>query len=176
MQVSEIAHYGVKGMRWGVRRYQNYDGTYTKRGVERYKKADKAYSDARESAKKTKAAYKEGKATKQQVKEAKGSVKIAKRSLDASYKKLKTDKLADQGKALYKQGKTIGENNINSARVQSAIIAGSGIANMLLRQSGNQRAANIASATIAIGGTAVNSAIAAKKSYENKRLRAYYAH
>lgn len=27
-----IAHYGVKGQRWGVRRYQNYDGTRIKSG------------------------------------------------------------------------------------------------------------------------------------------------
>lgn len=31
-----LAHYGVKGMRWGVRRYQKYDGTYTKKGVARF--------------------------------------------------------------------------------------------------------------------------------------------
>lgn len=24
-----LAHYGIKGMKWGVRRYQNYDGSYT---------------------------------------------------------------------------------------------------------------------------------------------------
>ena len=27
-----LVHYGIKGQKWGVRRYQNYDGTYTKAG------------------------------------------------------------------------------------------------------------------------------------------------
>lgn len=36
-----LVHHGVKGMRWGVRRYQNYDGSYTQRGLERYPDADK---------------------------------------------------------------------------------------------------------------------------------------
>lgn len=33
-----LAHHGVKGMRWGVRRYQNEDGTYTDAGRKRYGK------------------------------------------------------------------------------------------------------------------------------------------
>lgn len=32
-----LAHYGVKGMKWGVRRYQNADGTRTAEGKERYR-------------------------------------------------------------------------------------------------------------------------------------------
>ena len=35
MTSTELMHYGVKGMKWGVRRYQNKDGTLTKQGKER---------------------------------------------------------------------------------------------------------------------------------------------
>lgn len=34
----ELYHWGVKGMRWGVRRYQNRDGTLTAAGKKRYAK------------------------------------------------------------------------------------------------------------------------------------------
>ena len=35
----ELQHHGILGQKWGVRRYQNYDGTYTKAGMARYNKA-----------------------------------------------------------------------------------------------------------------------------------------
>lgn len=45
-----LAHHGILGMKWGVRRFQNKDGSYTKAGLKRYEKArdqrDKLVSDA----------------------------------------------------------------------------------------------------------------------------------
>lgn len=32
----ELRHHGIKGQRWGVRRYQNADGTWTNAGKKRY--------------------------------------------------------------------------------------------------------------------------------------------
>ena len=37
---TELTHWGVKGMRWGVRRYQNKDGSLTKAGKKRRAKLE----------------------------------------------------------------------------------------------------------------------------------------
>lgn len=37
---SELVHWGVKGMKWGVRRYQNKDGSLTKAGMKRRAKLE----------------------------------------------------------------------------------------------------------------------------------------
>ena len=39
-----LAHYGIKGQRWGLRRFQNEDGTLTEEGKERYSLAEKKIS------------------------------------------------------------------------------------------------------------------------------------
>mgnify|MGYP004453393347 FL=1 len=62
-----LAHYGVLGMKWGVRRYQNTNGTLTSAGKKRYSR-----SDARQIKKNEKLAIK---TRKQQAKEIKKSRK-----------------------------------------------------------------------------------------------------
>lgn len=36
MEKYELTHWGIKGMKWGVRRYQNKDGSLTPAGKKRY--------------------------------------------------------------------------------------------------------------------------------------------
>ena len=38
MDNNELTHWGIPGMKWGVRRYQNKDGTLTDKGKKRYNK------------------------------------------------------------------------------------------------------------------------------------------
>ena len=52
----ELAHHGIKGQKWGVRRYQNYDGSLTDLGARRfapnrskYDKADRAVMEAKQA-------------------------------------------------------------------------------------------------------------------------------
>lgn len=45
-----LSHHGIKGMRWGVRRFQNKDGSYTAEGKERYRYRDEQMSKIRQDA------------------------------------------------------------------------------------------------------------------------------
>lgn len=40
-----LQHHGIKGQKWGVRRYQNEDGSLTPAGKKRYSNGDLAYKD-----------------------------------------------------------------------------------------------------------------------------------
>ena len=61
----ELMHYGILGMKWGVRRFQNTDGSLTEAGKRRYKTGDgsrsagQSRSEERKQKKEVKAAQKE---------------------------------------------------------------------------------------------------------------------
>ena len=49
-QTTELYHSGIKGQKWGIRRYQNEDGTLTEAGKERYKDIKNIYRSGMQTA------------------------------------------------------------------------------------------------------------------------------
>lgn len=49
MEMNALQHYGIKGQKWGVRRYQNADGSLTSDGKKRYGSSDGSRSKTSEA-------------------------------------------------------------------------------------------------------------------------------
>ena len=130
----ELFHFGIKGQRWGIRRYQNPDGTLTAAGKARYgtdvermaAKDAQRYSDA-------KAAYGEGAGVrrrlldkelgqKMKAKEYKKAYEEASQHVDVGKSLKRAEKLHKhsgtfvRGRELSDRGKTVSKAVLDSAK------------------------------------------------------------
>ena len=117
----ELYHFGVKGMKWGVRRYQNEDGSLTSLG----KKRDKMLSD-RETAKKhsTTSNVVKAKYSRREFEDAKTRLKL-------ENQKKKSKRQQDLEKKYIDQGFTKDEAEIkayNRAKTETILKVAGGIA------------------------------------------------
>lgn len=109
-----LAHYGVKGMKWGVRRYEKKGlGTKARKAVEKHKVNQAKYDKAKAAGDKV-------------------GMKAAKQAMNKSYKKVKQARLADQGQALYSGSKRITDNQSKIAVAGSAAVVGTRVLAALL--------------------------------------------
>lgn len=165
-----LQHFGVKGMKWGVRRYQNYDGSYTQAGVKRYNKAMNTYEKRKTDYETAKSSGMRGDGLK--LKKAK--VKEAKREVKKHYNHLKYDKRADQGKILYSKGYRITENagtKLMSIGSTAATVTGMAYANGFIDKNKATQLGAISGSAVAIGA-----GVKFINANKDRKLRAYYGH
>lgn len=183
-----LVHHGILGMKWGVRRYQNKDGSYTKKGLERYRRSEDKYKAANDTYQEAKTLKKSGEISDDLVKRAKKNRRDAKRQLSRDYDKLKTDKLADEGKEIVKSGKGIIANTMDSrvkqalvgvGSITAASIVGSALAQRgatLVGRYGSVNLGTAAAKALVAAGVVAMAGIGAKTELDNRRIRSYYNH
>lgn len=186
----ELSHHGVKGQHWGVRRYQNEDGTYTAAGKKRYGMD----LDINDKSRTNIAKIRKGEAqrrldvAKENAKTGKGStynVADLKRRVRSAKKMEKQMKSIDKGAERYAKGETITGNRVKSYMVATAATGASWIAANYLNTRINQLGAEgrLTPAHIAVAkkaNTFINGALtagslaySAKKAVDNQNIRKY---
>lgn len=130
-----LAHHGIKGQQWGIRRFQNEDGSLTEEGKARYLNSDgtknykkikkEAAEDAKEYAR-AKAYYGEGAGTRRK----KIKNLISEKMKDPDYKKEFEFQLSRQNMAEHQKAANR-ERKVQNAKDRTARI-GRGIKNLIL--------------------------------------------
>lgn len=153
---NELYHWGIKGMKWGVRRYQNKDGTYTPAGEKRRRSLGQVIHDHKVN-KKRKAALEKARAAKVEKKEAeaKAAAEAAERRKKLEAGKIPVKKMTDEelkwslerqrNEAQYKEnelknltGKRFVNKIINEAFIPAATGAAKDLSQDLLKKYGKE--------------------------------------
>lgn len=194
-----LAHHGIRGMKWGVRRFQNEDGSLTPAGERRYGDGD----NYKQSKKDYKSAVKEQRRagrsaigieglkryTESEKKTSDAYVKLAKAKAERANSKQKTDDKGD--KAEFKSYvKTVGKTGLagsvadrNSGGMSTAVLSdlrtrkGEEYAHRVEKKVQNQAIAKVAvGTTVAIGAGIVAAyvgTVAGTQGMTNNMLRKY---
>lgn len=159
---NELYHHGVIGMKWGVRRYQNEDGSYTKKGLERYNKSREDYQSAKEAHKTSK------------TKTTSDAKRAAKKKLTESKKDLRRSVKVDRGRDIYREGYDTYDVRRNARVAHIAVGVASSIGISIVRSQAQSSVSAIkATQAILIGEASAHAAISVLKHKTLSDMRAY---
>lgn len=145
--VKSFAHHGIKGQKWGVRRFQNKDGTLTQRGAMRYLKSDGEVGDSSSNAKdagKSKTST-SGKKSVKDMEDQELTNKVKRLNLEKQFEKLtkedeppsnleKTKKVVDSASNLVNQAKNMTKSNSTKVRPDLSKMTDKELRDMITRE------------------------------------------
>lgn len=124
--VNELYHHGIKGQRWGIRRYQNADGTLTSAGQKRYGPSGQQYLEAKSAKREANKEYR--KAFDKAYNKSHQAYSFSKKKRQASEDRWNeaVDKAdaARKADAAYKEAKQQMKNDRKEARMNESIKRG----------------------------------------------------
>ena len=106
-----LAHHGIKGQKWGIRRFQNPDGSLTEVGKQRYLKAATDYLDPK--AKRINVKYTNNNGKSYYLNTTEGYAQIRKYIEEASTTSKELSKIIDEARKLNSEEDTDGEAWMN---------------------------------------------------------------
>lgn len=99
-----LAHHGIKGQKWGVRRFENEDGTLTAAGKKRYQAQEayvKSYNKYKEAKKFKRSDFKLGGSQNRHSRIATAKADMDVKKADYLYSKAKSDKSGEKARDRY---------------------------------------------------------------------------
>ena len=135
---SSIVHFGIKGMKWGIRRYENPDGTLTQAGKERYQR--NLHKEARRDAQRKSdadAAYGSGAGTRRKLIDKEINEKLKNKDYAKHYERAKKE--VDVSKSL-KRAESLHRHSGDFERGQRLSERGRNVSNTILKSVGSSAA------------------------------------
>lgn len=187
MTTNELQHHGILGMKWGIRRYQNEDGSYTKAGRKRYGLDLDVNDTSRSNIAKIRTGEAKRRLDVAKANNSTNTVRIAElqQRVRSAKKNEKDIKRADKGAARVAKGETIRGNTAKVAAVALGMYAASKMMDRYLGarledlysqerlSAGHALVAAASSLSVHALTSGVTIGYALKKHGDNKNIRAY---